>query len=64
MRRLDVAGNTELEPLTGDQIRATREQARISQAVFAHYLNRDRGEPHGSSPPTPPYIRVTYTAVR
>jgi hypothetical protein len=26
--------------------------------------NRDRGKPHGSSPPTPPYIRVTNTAVR
>ena len=25
---------------------------------------RDREEPHGSSPPTPPYERVTYTAVR
>ncbi len=26
--------------------------------------NRDRGEPRSSSPPTPPYIRITYTAVR
>jgi hypothetical protein len=26
--------------------------------------NRDRGRPHGLAPPTPPYIRVTYTAVR
>jgi len=26
--------------------------------------NRDREEPRGSPPPTPPYIRVTYTAVR
>lgn len=26
--------------------------------------NRDREEPRGSSPPTPPYIRITYTAVR
>jgi uncharacterized protein (TIGR03790 family) len=26
--------------------------------------NRDREEPHGSPPPTPPYIRITYTAVR
>jgi putative transcriptional regulator len=39
MRHLGVAGNTELEPLTGDQIRAMREQASMSQAVFAHYLN-------------------------
>jgi hypothetical protein len=27
-------------------------------------VNRDRGEPRGSSPPTPPYVRVPYTAVR
>src|SRR5690606_29483906 len=27
-------------------------------------LNRDRETPHGASPPTPPCIRVTYTAVR
>jgi FAD/FMN-containing dehydrogenase len=26
--------------------------------------NRDRGRPRGLSPPTPPYVRVTYTAVR
>ena len=26
--------------------------------------NRDRGEPHGSAPPTPPGIRVRTTAVR
>jgi hypothetical protein len=26
--------------------------------------NRDRGRPHGLTPPTPPYIRITYTAVR
>jgi hypothetical protein len=26
--------------------------------------NRDRGESRGSSPPTPPYVRVAYTAVR
>src|SRR5207248_10287907 len=26
--------------------------------------NRDRGEPHGPTPPTPSYLRVTYTAVR
>lgn len=27
------------EPLTGEEIRAMREQAHMSQAVFAHYLN-------------------------
>jgi hypothetical protein len=26
--------------------------------------NRDRGAPHGAPPPTPPCIRITYTAVR
>jgi hypothetical protein len=26
--------------------------------------NRDREEPRGSSPPTPPHVRVTYAAVR
>jgi hypothetical protein len=26
--------------------------------------NRDRGRPHGLTPPTPPYIRVPYKAVR
>jgi hypothetical protein len=26
--------------------------------------NRDRGRPHDLSPPTPPYIRITNTAVR
>src|ERR1700716_1145144 len=26
--------------------------------------DRDRGKPCGFSPPTPPYVRVTYTAVR
>ena len=26
--------------------------------------NRDRGRPHDLTPPTPPYIRVSYTAIR
>ena len=29
-----------------------------------HDVDRDRGEPYGSAPPTPPGIRVTTTAVR
>src|SRR5512136_1834098 len=33
-------------------------------AVLDTYDNQDREEPHGTSPPTPPYIRITYTAVR
>jgi putative transcriptional regulator len=28
-----------VEPLTGNEIRALRERARLSQAVFARYLN-------------------------
>jgi putative transcriptional regulator len=32
----DKAGT---EPLTGEDIRAMRERANLSQAVFAHYLN-------------------------
>ena len=29
-----------------------------SSRVHCRPRNRDRGEPHGSSPPTPPYVRV------
>jgi len=39
MRHLGGDRDTGLEILTGDQIRAVREQACMSQAVFAHYLN-------------------------
>jgi putative transcriptional regulator len=39
MRHLGVKGRAEIEPLTGEDIRAIREQAHMSQAVFAHYLN-------------------------
>lgn len=39
LRHLGVMGKADVEPLTGDQIRAMREQAHMSQAVFAHYLN-------------------------
>ena len=31
------------EPITGDDIRALRERARLSQAVFARYLNLTTG---------------------
>jgi len=43
MRHLGVKDKTELETLTGDAIRAIREQAHMSQAVFAHYLNVTAG---------------------
>jgi len=39
MRHLGVKGKAEIEPLTGEDIRTMREQANLSQAVFAHYLN-------------------------
>jgi putative transcriptional regulator len=40
MRHLSVKDKNKLvEPLTGKDIRMIREQARLSQAVFARYLN-------------------------
>ena len=39
MRHLGVKDKAGFEPLTGEDIRAMREQAHMSQAVFAHYLN-------------------------
>jgi putative transcriptional regulator len=39
MRHLGVKEAAELRPLTGNDIRAIREQAHMSQAVFAHHLN-------------------------
>jgi putative transcriptional regulator len=43
MRHLGVKEKTKDKPLTGKDIRAMREQARMSQAVFAHYLNVTAG---------------------
>jgi putative transcriptional regulator len=39
MRHLGVADVPKLDPITATQIRAMRERANLSQAVFAHYLN-------------------------
>ena len=39
MRHLGVEDKAEVEPLNGEDIRAMRERAHMSQAVFAHYLN-------------------------
>jgi putative transcriptional regulator len=39
MRHLGVKEKAKVEPLTGEDIRTIREQARMSQAVFAHCLN-------------------------
>ena len=42
MRHFEDAGTT-TQPLTSDDIRALRTQARMSQAVFAHLLNVTTG---------------------
>jgi len=42
MRHLGVAA-PKVAPITGRQIRALRERAKLSQAVFAHYLNLTAG---------------------
>ena len=39
MRHLGMAGVPKLAPITATQIRAMRERANLSQAMFAHYLN-------------------------
>jgi putative transcriptional regulator len=39
MRHLGLKEKAGTEPLTGEDIRAMRERARMSQAVFAHCLN-------------------------
>jgi putative transcriptional regulator len=43
MRHLGAKNMAEIEPLTGEEIRAMREQAHMSQAVFAHCLNLTAG---------------------
>jgi putative transcriptional regulator len=39
MRHLGATGAPKAPPMTGRQIRAMRERAQLSQAVFARYLN-------------------------
>jgi putative transcriptional regulator len=69
---LDAAGCTKItlrhiggaagvvEPLTGEEIRALRERARLSQAVFARYLNLTVGYvsqvERGAKRPTGPVL--------
>ena len=43
MRHLGGDDKAAIEPLTGQDIRLMREQAHMSQAVFAHYLNLTAG---------------------
>jgi putative transcriptional regulator len=39
MRHLGENGAPKADPITGDEIRALRKRAHLSQAVFARYLN-------------------------
>jgi putative transcriptional regulator len=39
MRHLGAAGAPKVAPITAEQIRTMRERAKMSQAVFARYLN-------------------------
>jgi putative transcriptional regulator len=61
MRHLGVKDRPEVQPLTGEEIRAMRERARMSQAVFAHYLNLTVGYvsqlERGTKRPTGAYLR-------
>ena len=43
MRHLGMKVKQENQPLTGKDIRALREKAQMSQAVFAYYLNLTPG---------------------
>ncbi len=43
MRHLGVEDKNAVDALTGDEIRAMREKAHMSQAVFARYLNLTPG---------------------
>ncbi|MFH1158560.1 MAG: DNA-binding transcriptional regulator [Pseudomonadota bacterium] len=58
MRRFDEACLTPVKAMTPKAIRAIRERERVSQSVFAHYLNVtssvvskwERGEKHPAGP--------------
>ena len=43
MRQLGTVKAVALAPLTGEEIRALRERAKMSQAVFAHHLKLTPG---------------------
>ena len=63
MRHLGGEANTTpFAPMTGEDIRALREQARMSQAVFARYLNLTVGYvsqlERGAKRPTGPALAL------
>jgi putative transcriptional regulator len=62
MRDVDKAETVTLAPLTGEEIRALREQAQMSQAVFARYLNLTVGYvsqlERGAKRPTGPALAL------
>jgi putative transcriptional regulator len=62
MRHLGDAGAPAAAPLTGDDIRALREHAHMSQAVFAKYLNLTVGYisqlERGAKRPTGPALAL------
>ncbi|CAK0749932.1 putative transcriptional regulator [Azospirillaceae bacterium] len=43
LRLLGNKANVVVEPMTGDEIKSLREQAHLSQAVFARFLNLTTG---------------------
>jgi putative transcriptional regulator len=62
MREVNKAEATTLAPLTGEEIRALREQAHMSQAVFARHLNLTVGYvsqlERGAKRPTGPALAL------
>jgi putative transcriptional regulator len=62
MRQVNKAEAATLAPLTGEEIRALREQSHMSQAVFARYLNLTVGYvsqlERGAKRPTGPALAL------
>jgi len=60
LRHLGDRAGIVVRPMNGDDIRALREQARLSQAVFARYLNLTAGYvsqlERGAKQPTGPAL--------